>query len=386
MCVVKCVEVKETHRCYRQDIADTLVSFCNSRSDKLFKQFMVLWMCSVTFEVSVYVCNCAYSYCVQKRGYQQLFVGNNAVYFSGNLLTCLRCGGIFNGDTRAVKCQCAHTPHQCSPLMSQFEYMPRISDWQISGEWWGSGVVICLDRHCHSLSLALVKSKLVLPFWYRVVPEKGPLNGCVYIRQTDGHQVIALWLPLDAVSVIGWGKYAEEITSTDYFTILLLLQHPFNGLFSRTTGVSRYRYQKGKTSLDLNGARDGGVWGWQWHQLDHVETICISLQTGNHASTSSVIFYRLDALPDAQPTVSRHWLFYYSAAYSFWIKLPSVLWHCWLGDRKGIRPVKSQVVECWHGYLSGARCRLAYGPEDATATHCLLLQKNPDWFYLGSPG
>jgi len=26
------------------------------------------------------------------------------------------------------------------------------------------------------------------------------------------------------------------------------------------------------------------------------------------------------------------------------------------------------VVGCWHGYLSGARCRLAYGPADATAT------------------
>jgi len=26
------------------------------------------------------------------------------------------------------------------------------------------------------------------------------------------------------------------------------------------------------------------------------------------------------------------------------------------------------------GYMSGARCRLAYGPADATATHCLLLQ------------
>jgi len=24
------------------------------------------------------------------------------------------------------------------------------------------------------------------------------------------------------------------------------------------------------------------------------------------------------------------------------------------------------VVGCWHGYLSGARCRLAYGPADAT--------------------
>ena len=36
--------------------------------------------------------------------------------------------------------------------------------------------------HCHSQSLASVKSRLVLPFWYwltRVVLGKGPLNGCV---------------------------------------------------------------------------------------------------------------------------------------------------------------------------------------------------------------
>ena len=38
--------------------------------------------------------------------------------------------------------------------------------------------------HCHSPSLASVKSRLVLPFWYRltwVVPERGPLNGCVCV-------------------------------------------------------------------------------------------------------------------------------------------------------------------------------------------------------------
>ena len=40
--------------------------------------------------------------------------------------------------------------------------------------------------HCHSLPLASVKSRLILPFWYRltrVVPEKGPLNGCVYVQK-----------------------------------------------------------------------------------------------------------------------------------------------------------------------------------------------------------
>ena len=37
--------------------------------------------------------------------------------------------------------------------------------------------------HYHSLSLASVKSRLVLPFWYGLtwlVPDKGPLNMCVY--------------------------------------------------------------------------------------------------------------------------------------------------------------------------------------------------------------
>jgi len=53
--------------------------------------------------------------------------------------------------------------------------------------------------------------------------------------------------------------------------------------------------------------------------------------------------------------------------------VPSVLRHCWLGGRKGIRPVKTEWWGCWRGYLSGARCRLAYGPADTTATHCLLL-------------
>jgi len=46
--------------------------------------------------------------------------------------------------------------------------------------------------------------------------------------------------------------------------------------------------------------------GWQWHQLDHMQTICTSLQTDNQTNTSSLNFYRPDALPAAQPTVSKH--------------------------------------------------------------------------------
>ena len=63
----------------------------------------------------------------------------------------------------------------------------------VKTEWWGAGVVVCLDRgadlHVAQLMpLPLTVScfsnihRLVLPFWYRltrVVPDKGPLNVCV---------------------------------------------------------------------------------------------------------------------------------------------------------------------------------------------------------------
>jgi len=37
---------------------------------------------------------------------------------------------------------------------------------------------------------------------------------------------------------------------------------------------------------------------------------------------------------------------------------PSVLWHCWLGNRKGIQPVKSRVVICWWWWFDWSFARL----------------------------
>jgi len=64
-------------------------------------------------------------------------------------------------------------------------------------EWWGAGVIVCLERGADlhmaqlmPLSLASVKSSLVLPFCYWltwVVPEKGLLNGCVYVCACARH-------------------------------------------------------------------------------------------------------------------------------------------------------------------------------------------------------
>jgi len=45
----------------------------------------------------------------------------------------------------------------------------------------------------------------------------------------------------------------------------------------------------------------------------------------------------------------------------YWRSLPSVLWLCWLGDSKGIRPVKNWVVWCWRELLDTVKARkLAY--------------------------
>jgi len=76
------------------------------------------------------------------------------------------------------------------------------------------------------------------------------------------------------------------------------LLHPFNDLFSTS------RHQKGKPLWIL---LEQEMMGWQWHQLDHIQIICTLLQTDNHASSSPLSFYRLDALPAAQPTASKHW-------------------------------------------------------------------------------
>ena len=62
-------------------------------------------------------------------------------------------------------------------------------------------------------------------------------------------------------------------------------------------------YQKGKTNLDFTEARHNE---WQWHQLSHMQ-VCTSLQTDNHTSSPPLSFYRPGALPDAQPSASKHW-------------------------------------------------------------------------------
>jgi len=84
-----------------------------------------------------------------------------------------------------------------------------------------------------------------------------------------------------------------------YSSTICIYYYYCSRLTTRTTWVSRY--EKGKTSLDLNDVRDDGVLGW--HQLDHMQQSAPC----SRQITLSLNFYRPDALPDAQPTVSKHW-------------------------------------------------------------------------------
>jgi len=65
------------------------------------------------------------------------------------------------------------------------------------------------------------------------------------------------------------------------------------------------QYQKGKTKTNLDFLQQDSE--WQWYQLVQMQ-ICTLPQTDNHTSTPSLSFLqaRPDALPDTQPTASKH--------------------------------------------------------------------------------
>jgi len=82
--------------------------------------------------------------------------------------------------------------------------------------------------------------------------------------QVDANNTVPLKihsLPVAATFAI-FDEYVTTTAATTTTAALVITQpviHLFNSLFSQTTWVSQY--QKGKTSLDLNEARDDGVYG-----------------------------------------------------------------------------------------------------------------------------
>jgi len=76
--------------------------------------------------------------------------------------------------------------------------------------------------------------------------------------------------------------------------------HPFNGLFSGTTRVSRYQKDKPFWILLMQETVSGSGISW---------AICKSAPRSRHIimpAPHHSVFYRPDALPAAQPTASKH--------------------------------------------------------------------------------
>ena len=93
--------------------------------------------------------------------------------------------------------------------------------------------------HCHLLSPASVKSRLVLPFWYRltwVVPEKWPLNGCVCVCVCVcvGHNSElygTFWTDRDAIyKLVRAERTLYCMWSRSPYTRRVMVMQPFAGL------------------------------------------------------------------------------------------------------------------------------------------------------------
>ena len=106
--------------------------------------------------------------------------------------------------------------------------------------------------------------------------------------------------------------------------------------------------------------------GWQWHQLNHMQAICTSLQKITTPAPHQSDFYRPDALPDTQPTASKHLRHNYHYQ-SKWIMRSEILF-MWALIRSQFFIVATMYVrvsqvcgsECVCLFVTGA-CRLTAG-------------------------
>ena len=151
------------------------------------------------------------------------------------------------------------------------------------------GTVAIQGCHCHEFA---VDSVMVPPVTAATVTCSNSPMSTDYFVVTSGSYT-ASW------SV---GQWPHAIANCNLPITTHTHTQPFNGLFSRTTWVGRNHKDK-PFWIVLKQEMTGR----QWHQLNHMQIICTSLKTDNHASTSSLhIFYRPDALPAPQPTASKH--------------------------------------------------------------------------------
>ena len=93
-------------------------------------------------------------------------------------------------------------------------------------------------------------------------------------------------------------KLGDVVSNTAFLqTISATHTSLLTAFLSGQPGISWH--QKGKPFSIL---LEQEMMGWQWHQLDHMQIICTSHQTDNHAITSPLSFFtcRMPFLPPNQ--------------------------------------------------------------------------------------
>ena len=107
-----------------------------------------------------------------------------------------------------------------------------------------------------------------------------------------------------------------------------------------------------KAEIFINNAKKSNVNGWTW--FSHVEVLAEDIASANACAYMNreniQDRWRRSCAVGVLPIILRVWcpvseepdkLFLPWYIYIWTVLLPSVLWRCWLGGRKGIRPVKN---------------------------------------------
>ena len=85
--------------------------------------------------------------------------------------------------------------------------------------------------------------------------------------------------------------------------LLPVKSHTHNCLMALLDFVRDHLGEPAPERYNQSGFTGARVREWQWHQLGHMQICTLTQTPASHHS----VFYRLDALPTAQPTVSKHW-------------------------------------------------------------------------------
>ena len=215
-------------------------------------------------------------------------------------------------------------------------------------EWWSADMVICLERGAdlHMAQLmplpitvsCFSKIRFGFAFWYRltrVVPDKGPLNGCVCVCKMEHHNQ----------------KTSDTMMSIclrSFFNVLISCsgsrwmptQQPFTNIFVALTTTQWqliFRRVASSKSNSMDTMRHCCSFHWDYGPL--TVTACNSTPVPARLNTD------------------RKWYLYAFSALTLLV-----------GGQEEHPACKNWLMWCWCGYLSAVRCRLfARGPVDATA-------------------